>query len=113
MTLAVLSVLHALALPSFSYLRDRALQLHTVDQLQTAVAACTASFGQQRDNRNPLRLVRASESPSRYKPLTFLAAVKTMRRVSVSGFSRRWAGICTGCGSGSNAPSPIAQEAAW
>ena len=39
MTLAVLSVLHALALPSFSYLRDRALQLHTVDQLQTAVAA--------------------------------------------------------------------------
>ena len=39
MTLAVLSVLHALALPSFSFLRDRAEQLHAVDQLQTAIAA--------------------------------------------------------------------------
>lgn len=38
-TLAVLSILHALALPSLSFLRDRALQLHTVDQLETAVAA--------------------------------------------------------------------------
>ena len=38
-TLAVLSILHALAFPSFSFLRDRALQLHTVDQLETAVAA--------------------------------------------------------------------------
>lgn len=39
MTLAVLSILHALAMPSLSFLRDRALQLHTVDQLETAVAA--------------------------------------------------------------------------
>ena len=38
-TLAVLSILHALALPSLSFLRDRALQLHTVNQLETAVAA--------------------------------------------------------------------------
>ncbi|UZP74266.1 prepilin-type N-terminal cleavage/methylation domain-containing protein [Candidatus Paraluminiphilus aquimaris] len=38
-TLAVLSILQALALPSLSFLRDRALQLHTVDQLETAVAA--------------------------------------------------------------------------
>ena len=38
-TLAVLSILHALAMPSLSFLRDRALQLHTVDQLETAVAA--------------------------------------------------------------------------
>ena len=38
-TLAVLSILQALAMPSLSFLRDRALQLHTVDQLETAVAA--------------------------------------------------------------------------